>query len=47
MCLEAEKMKENETPEGFSFFFFFFNVMGKAGLNLGIFFWVKWGSMSF
>ena len=26
-------MKENEMSEGF-----FFNVMGKAGLNLGIFF---------
>ena len=32
-CLEAEKMKENETFEGF-----FFNVMGRAGLNLCMFF---------
>ena len=35
-CLEAEKMKGNETFEGF--FFFFFNVMGRARLNLGFFF---------
>ena len=39
-CLEAEKMKCLRA------FFFFYNVMGRAGLDLG-FFLVKWGSMSF
>ena len=39
-CLEAEKMKENEMSKGF--FFFFLNVMGRAGLNLDIFcFWLN------
>ena len=28
-------------------FFFFFLNMGRAGLNLSIFFWIKWGSMGF
>ena len=39
-CLEAEKVKETETSEGF---FFFLNIMGRVGLNLGIFFFGLYG----
>ena len=39
-CFDAEKMKENKSPEILKLegFFFFFLMMGRAGLNLGIFF---------
>ena len=54
MRLVAEKVRETEIRKlesnfvwGLFFFFFFYLNMGRAGLNLSIFFWIKWGSMGF
>ena len=42
-CLEAEKVKETETSEGFFFYFYLFNVMGRAAINLGIYMYIFFG----